>query len=124
MTDVPSRVEDLSDNPIVARELALVRVATTAATRSEIVQIVDIYRGEVIDLATDSMVVQIVGSEDRVDSLINLLDQFGILEMVRTGRVSLVRGQIEKRVQRGTAVWRANNGKDSTAAERFKTGGV
>lgn len=120
-----TRVEDLSDNPIVAREMALVRVATTADNRSEIVQIVDIYRGEVIDLATDSMVVQIVGSEDRVDSLINLLDEFGILEMVRTGRVALVRGVIEKRVQRGTAVWRGqSNGKDAAAAERFRTGGV
>jgi acetolactate synthase-1/3 small subunit len=120
-----TRVEDLSDRPIVARELALVRVATTADTRSEIVQMVNIYRGEIIDVAMDSMVVQIVGSEDRVDSLISLLDHFGIQEMVRTGRVALVRGATEKRLRRTSAVWRAQaNGKDASAAERFKTGGV
>ncbi len=120
-----TRVEDLSDYPIVARELALVRVATSTETRSEIVQMVNIYRGEIIDVAMDSMVVQIVGSEERVDSLIALLDHFGIQEMVRTGRVALVRGAMEKRLQRTSAVWRAQaNGKDASAAERFKTGGV
>lgn len=120
-----TRVEDISEHPIVAREMALIRVATTQESRAEIVQMVNIYRGEIVDVAMDSMVVQIVGSEDRVDSLINLLDNFGILEMVRTGRVALVRGAIEKRVRRGTAVWRAQaNGKDATATERFKTGGV
>lgn len=120
-----TRVEDLSDHPMVARELALVRVATNANTRSEIVQMVNIYRGEIVDVAMDSMVVQIVGSEDRVDSLIALLDTFGIQEMVRTGRVALVRGTTEKRMRRSSAVWRAQaNGKDASAAERFKTGGV
>ena len=120
-----TRVEDISDNPIVAREMALVRVSADAEHRSEIVQIVDIYRGEIVDLTAESMVVQIVGSEERVDSLINLLDPYGIVEMVRTGRVALVRGAIEKRVRRSTAVWRAQaNGKDAVAAERFRTGGV
>ncbi len=120
-----TRVEDLSDHPMVARELALVRVATNADTRSEIVQMVNIYRGEIVDVALDSMVVQIVGSEDRVDSLIALLDHFGIQEMVRTGRVAVVRGAMEKRLRRASTVWRAQaNGKDASAAERFKTGGV
>ncbi len=120
-----TRVEDLSDHPIVARELALVRVATNADTRSEIVQMVNIYRGEIVDVAMDSMVVQIVGAEDRVDSLIALLDNFGIQEMVRTGRVAVVRGAMEKRLRRSSAVWRAQaNGKDASAAERFRTGGV
>jgi acetolactate synthase-1/3 small subunit len=120
-----TRVEDISDNPIVAREMALVRVATTSENRSEIVQIVNIYRGEIVDVAPENMVVQIVGSEDRVDSLITLLDGFGIQEMVRTGRVALMRGLTEKRFHRATSVWKAQaNGKDSTATERFKTGGV
>ena len=51
-------------------------------------QLVDIYRGEIVDVTLDSMIVQIVGSEDRVDSLIDLLSHFGILEMVRTGPVA------------------------------------
>ena len=71
------------------------------------------------------MIVQIVGSEERVDSLIDLLSNFGIAEMVRTGRVAMTRGQTERFARRSTAVWRAQaNGRDATAAERFKTGGV
>ena len=120
-----TRVEDLSDHQIVARELALVRVATNADTRSEIVQMVNIYRGEIVDVALDSMVVQIVGSEDRVDSLIALLDHFGIQGMVRTGRVAVVRGAMEKRLRRASTVWRAQaNGKDMQGLERLRTGGV
>ncbi|MCB0070916.1 MAG: acetolactate synthase small subunit, partial [Caldilineaceae bacterium] len=92
-----TRVEDISEKPSVAREMALVRVRTTGETRSEIVQIVQIYRGEIVDVAMDSMVVQIVGAEDRVDSLIALLENFGIQEMVRTGKVALVRGSTDRR---------------------------
>jgi acetolactate synthase-1/3 small subunit len=102
-----TRVEDITNRASVAREMALVRVRTNTENRSEIVQIVNIYRGEIVDVALDSMVVQIVGSEDRVDSLISLLENFGIHEMVRTGRVALVRGSEQRRARRSTAVWRA-----------------
>ena len=104
-----TRVEDITDRPSVARELALIRVTTTPETRSEIVQMVNIYRGEIVDVAMDSMVVQIVGAEDRVESLIELLDNFGIREMVRTGRVALVRGSAQRVSRRSTAVWRARS---------------
>ena len=102
-----TRVEDITNRASVAREMALVRVRTNTENRSEIVQIVNIYRGEIVDVALDSMVVQIVGSEDRVDSLISLLENFGIHEMVRTGRVALVRGSEQRPARRATAVWRA-----------------
>lgn len=120
-----TRVENISEQPIVVREMALIRVSTNAENRSEIVQMVNIYRGEIVDVALDSMIVQIVGSEDRVASLIDLLDNFGIIEMVRTGPVAMARGQMEHKYRRSTAVWRAQaNGRDVTAAERFRTGGV
>ena len=120
-----TRVDDISELPMVAREMALLRVATNPENRSEIMQLVDIYRGEIVDVTLDSMIVQIVGSEDRVDSLIDLLSHFGILEMVRTGRVAMARGQAERAYKRGSAVWRAQaNGKDAQATERFRTGGV
>jgi acetolactate synthase-1/3 small subunit len=120
-----TRVEDISDKPSVTRELALIRVQTTSVNRSEIIQLVDIYRGEIVDVALESLVVQIVGAEDRVDALIELLANFGIVEMVRTGRVSMVRGQIERRFKRGTAVWKARvNGYEADTSERFRTGGV
>lgn len=119
-----TRVEDITDKSMVARELALIRVQCTSETRSEIVQIVNIYRGEIVDVSLDSMVVQIVGSEDRVDSLIDLLSQFGITEMVRTGRVALVRGTTERRFRRSTAVWRARANGTASEDARLTTGGV
>ena len=119
------RAEDISSKPSVVRELALIRVQTNAETRSDIVQMVNIYRGEVVDVALESMVVQIVGSEDRVDSLIELLNNFGIIEMVRTGRVAVVRGMTERKHRRSTAVWRARaNGYENMDEERLTTGGV
>jgi acetolactate synthase-1/3 small subunit len=88
-------------------------------------QLVDIYHGEIVDVTLDSLIVQIVGGEDRVDSLIDLLSHFGIQEMVRTGRVAMARGQREGLYRRSTAVWRAQaNGKDLTGLERLRTGGV
>ncbi len=119
-----TRVEDITKRPSVARELALIRVHTTPETRSEIVQMVNIYRGEIVDVAMDSMVVQIVGAEDRVESLIQLLENFGIREMVRTGRVALVRGSDQRKSRRSTAVWRARSNGVADVKERESTGGV
>jgi len=120
-----TRVDNIGDRLCVMRELALVRTRTTPETRSEIMQIVDIYRAEVVDVGLESMVVQIVGSEDRVDSLIGLLENFGVLEMGRTGRVAMQRGNPERR-KRGTSVWRAHaNGLEAaTAKDLFSTSGV
>jgi acetolactate synthase-1/3 small subunit len=120
-----TRVEDITEQAIIAREMALIRVATSADTRSEIMQLVDIYRGEIVDVTLDSLIVQIVGNEERVDSLIELLAHFGIQEMVRTGPVAMARGQREGSFKRTTAVWRAQaNGKDMQGLERLRTGGV
>lgn len=87
-----TRVENVTSRPAVIRELALVRVCATGAQRSEIVQLADIFRGRIVDVARDSMVVEVTGPESRVNSLIALLADFGILEIVRTGRVAMVRG--------------------------------
>ncbi len=120
-----TRVEDISDKPTVVRELALFRVQTTSENRAEIMQLVSIYRGEIVDVALDSLIVQIVGAEDRVDALIELMANFGIVEMVRTGRVAIARGVTERRFKRGTAVWKARvNGYEADTSERFRTGGV
>jgi acetolactate synthase-1/3 small subunit len=88
------RVEDVSTRPTVTRELALIRVATNTQSRGEVMQIVDIYRAQIIDVALDSLVIQVVGTEDRVDSLVELLSAYGIKEMVRTGRVAMTRGRV------------------------------
>jgi acetolactate synthase-1/3 small subunit len=87
-----TEVQDVTNEPSVIRELALVKVSADSTNRAEILQLVDIYRASIVDVAMDSLVIQITGPEDRVDSLIKLLENFGIQEMVRTGRVAMVRG--------------------------------
>jgi acetolactate synthase-1/3 small subunit len=87
-----TEVQDVTDEPTVIRELALVKVHADSSNRAEILQLVDIYRASIVDVAMDSLVIQITGPEERVNSLLSLLDNFGIKEMVRTGRVAMVRG--------------------------------
>jgi acetolactate synthase-1/3 small subunit len=120
-----TRVEDLSDHATVSRELALLRVSTHGTSRGEVMQIVDIYHGEIVDVTLESVVIQIVGSEEEVDGLISLMEHFGIQEMVRTGRVALARGVSEPtRLRRTTTVWRAHANGHSSEEVRQKTGGV
>jgi acetolactate synthase I/III small subunit len=122
-----TRVEDITEKPSVVREMALIRVKTVPETRSEIMQLAEIYRAQIVDVAIDSMVIQLVGTEDKVDSAIELLQHFGIEEMVRTGRVALVRGSRDQRVHRhSTAVWkaRANGSAGDLTASRQTSGGV
>lgn len=85
-------VQDVTHMPSVERELALIKVNATGADRSEIIQLVDIYRATIVGVEVDSLIIQIGGPTDRVESLTNLLRNFGILEMVRTGSVAMVRG--------------------------------
>ncbi|MDP2953678.1 MAG: acetolactate synthase small subunit, partial [Chloroflexota bacterium] len=63
-----------------------------ASTRSEIMQLVDIFRANIVDVAPDSVTVEVTGDQDKIGSLTNLLRGFGIREMARTGRIAMVRG--------------------------------
>jgi acetolactate synthase I/III small subunit len=104
-------IQDVTYEPVVMRELVLIKVKASNGNRSQVMQIVDIYRASIIDVDLDSMIVQIVGPEDRVDSFIKLLSNFGIEEMVRTGRVAMVRGgKSEKQREVETAVYGYSNG--------------
>jgi acetolactate synthase-1/3 small subunit len=87
-----TKVSNVSHEPTVIRELALIKVQATAPTRAEIMQLVDIFRAKVVDVAAESLTIEITGPEDKVDSLLQLLRPFGIKELVRTGRVAMVRG--------------------------------
>lgn len=89
-------IEDVTNEPTVVRELALIKVRATSGNRAEIIQLVDIYRANIVDVDVDSLIIQIAGSEERIDSLVKLLSNFGILEMVRTGQVAMVRGSNAK----------------------------
>ena len=86
------KLADITQENKVDRELALIKVKTTPATRSEIIQIVDIFRANIVDVAPDSLIVEVTGDEDKISSLLNLLHSFGIKEMARTGRLAMTRG--------------------------------
>ena len=86
------KVTDITDEDIVTRELALLKVKAGSATRNEIIQIVTIFRANIVDVAADSMMIEVTGDEDKIDSLYNLLRGFGIKEVARTGRIALTRG--------------------------------
>jgi acetolactate synthase-1/3 small subunit len=86
-----TEVEDVSEKPVVIRELALVKVKAGPGTRSEIIELAQVFRGRIVDVGSASMTVEITGPLDRVNSLIKLLHAYGIEELVRTGRVAMVR---------------------------------
>ena len=86
------KVSDITEEEMVARELALIKVKATASTRSEIMQIVDIFRANIVDVAPGSLTVEVTGDADKLDSLLGLLRDFGVREVSRTGRIALTRG--------------------------------
>src|SRR5215211_1572766 len=90
------KVSDLSEDPTVVRELALVKVTSKPTTRGEIMQLVDIYRARIVDVALGSVLIEVTGDPEKIDSLVSLLKGFGIKEMVRTGVVAMVRGSSGK----------------------------
>jgi acetolactate synthase I/III small subunit len=86
------KVSDITDEDIVIRELALIKVKAPANSRSEIIQIVDIFKAEIVDVSLDSLTVEITGTEDKIESLLGLMRPFGIKELTRTGRIAMARG--------------------------------
>lgn len=86
------RVVELSAEDTISRELALVKVKSNSTTRSEIMQIVDIFRANIVDVGSDSLTVEVTGDEGKIDSLLTLLQGFGIRELARTGRIAMTRG--------------------------------
>ncbi|MCP4164504.1 MAG: acetolactate synthase small subunit [Chloroflexi bacterium] len=87
-----TRVENITERRAIKREMVLARVKVDGQTRSEIMQIVDIYRARIVDVSIDAVVVQGVGSTEQIESLIELLSNYTILEMVRTGAIAMTRG--------------------------------
>jgi acetolactate synthase-1/3 small subunit len=87
------KVSDLTDNERVERELAMIKVTTdSGATRSEIMQIAQIFRAQIIDMGTKTIVLQITGNTEKIDALETLLRQYGVKELIRTGKIGMLRG--------------------------------
>ncbi|MBE0466731.1 MAG: acetolactate synthase small subunit [Candidatus Desulforudis sp.] len=86
------RVRDITNEPHVDRELILIKVNADPTTRTEIMQIVEIFRGRIVDVGEYTCIVEVTGDEGKIDAIQNALKPFGILELVRTGKVAMQRG--------------------------------
>ena len=86
------RLDDITDRPAVVRDLVLVKVSASPLVRSQIVEIARVFRARVVDVATESLVLEMTGTEDKIDGLLDVLRPYSIVEMVRTGRVAITRG--------------------------------
>ena len=84
-------VVDFKEGQAVHRELVLVKVRADAKTRSEIVQIADIFRAKIVNLTHADLIIELTGDDEKVNALLGLLEPFGILELARTGRLALIR---------------------------------
>ena len=84
-------VVDFKDGQAVARELVLVKVRSDVNSRPEVLQIADIFRAKIVNLSTDSLIIEATGDDDKVTALLGLLEPFGIIELARTGRLALKR---------------------------------
>jgi len=86
------KVLDVTGDGTITRELALIKVRTTAANRSEVMQVVDIFRANIVDVSADSVMVEVTGDSNKIESLYKLLKGFGIREIARTGAIAMTRG--------------------------------
>ncbi|AHC19117.1 acetolactate synthase small subunit [Paenibacillus sp. SEL3] len=86
------KVIDLSSKPMVARELAMIKVKAEPPQRPEIMGVVETFRAAVIDVGTTSLIVQVIGDTEKIDAMIELLKPYGIRELTRTGVTAMIRG--------------------------------
>jgi acetolactate synthase-1/3 small subunit len=86
------RVENITAVPSVFRDLAMIKVSAPGELRTHVMQLVHVFRARVVDVAPESLIIEITGTEDKIDGLLEVLRPFGVLEMARTGRVALSRG--------------------------------
>lgn len=86
------KVQDVTADQAVEHELALIKVRVTDANRAEVIKIVELYKGRVVDVAPESVIVEATGAEAEIDALVALMRSYGIKELVRTGAIVMLRG--------------------------------
>jgi acetolactate synthase-1/3 small subunit len=86
------QVADLTSLPKVTRDLAMIKVNTNAENRTTIMQVVDVFRARIVDVTNNSFIIEITGDEEKIEGFVDVLRPMGIIEMVRTGNVSMARG--------------------------------
>ena len=85
------KVQDISQQPCVERELMLIKINATASNRAEVIQVAQIFRARVVDLSEDALTLEVVGDPGKIVAIIQMLTKFGIREIARTGKIALVR---------------------------------
>ncbi len=90
-------VEDVTDKPCVVRETALIKVAADSTQRGQIMDVAEMYRARIVDVGTEALIVEVTGESEKIASLLDVLEPFGILEVMRTGKIAMTRGQVKPR---------------------------
>ena len=90
---VVQSVTDLTQESVVERELALIRVQVSAETRSVVLQTVDVFRGRVVDMGRSNITVELTGDIEKIDAFVNAIQPYGLLELVRTGKIAILRSE-------------------------------
>ncbi len=85
------KVQDISQQPCVERELMLIKVNATASNRAEVIQITQIFRARIVDLSEEALTIEVVGDPGKIVAIIQMLNKFGIREIARTGKIALIR---------------------------------
>ncbi|HMQ52774.1 MAG TPA: acetolactate synthase small subunit [Anaerolineae bacterium] len=90
-------VQDVTDTPCVIRETALIKVDADAVTRGQVMNVVEMYRGRIVDVGTGTLIVEVTGEPDKIESAIDVLKPFNITEIMRTGKIAMARGAVSPR---------------------------
>src|SRR5947208_6065244 len=86
-------VDDITTEPAIVRDLALIKVGAKHEARSHVLELASVFRARVVDVAPESLTIEITGAEDKIDGLLEVLRPYGLLEVVRTGQVAMRRGK-------------------------------
>lgn len=84
--------ENITERPLLERDLALIKVAADQNSRPHLMELIKVFRGRVVDVAPESLIVEVSGTVDKIDGLLEVLRPYGVLEMARTGRIAMTRG--------------------------------
>jgi acetolactate synthase-1/3 small subunit len=90
-------VQDVTDTPCVMRETALIKVKADATQRGQVMDVAEMYRAHIADVATETLIVEITGEYDKIESILDVLNPFGIIEVMRSGKIAMTRGTVTPR---------------------------
>jgi acetolactate synthase-1/3 small subunit len=90
-------VKDVTDVPSVIRETALIKLNADAAQRGQIMDVAEMYRARIVDVATSTLIVEVTGESSKIQAMVGVLEPFGIIEIMRTGKIAMTRGEVVPR---------------------------